>query len=139
MVDFFRVRRWKPQKEKHCNLFCAACGGHNEWRAPNRILVVQLGVNANEANVLKAHGAPLELCDNLINELKMLANQLKDGGLHERSRRGIMKKLRSFMKEKNHCAVDVGHLRKGMRPFKVQKPNFRRITQRPPSLKEQMS
>ena len=98
LVGFFRVRRWKPQKEKHCNLFCAACGGHYEWRAPNRILVVQLGVNANEAKVLKAHAAPLELCDNLINELKLLANQQKDGdspiqsivtGLHERSRNQV--------------------------------------------------
>ena len=68
--------------------------------------VVQLGVNSNEAKVLKAHAAPLELCDNLINELKLLANQQKDGdcpiqsfvtGLHERSRRGIMEKLRSFI------------------------------------------
>ena len=94
---------------------------------------MQLGVNANEAKVLKAHAAPLELCDNLINALKLLANQQKDGdspiqsivtGLHERSRKGIMEGLRSFIKEDNHCAVDVGHLRKGKRPFKVQKPNF---------------
>ena len=66
---------------------------------PNRILVVQLGVNVNEAKVFKAHAAPLGLCDNLINAVKLLANQQKDGdstiqsivtGLHERSRRGIM-------------------------------------------------
>ena len=94
---------------------------------------MQLGVNANEAKVLKAHAAPLELCDNLINALKLLANQQKDGdspiqsivtGLHERSRKGIMEKLRSFIKEDNHCALDVGRLSKGKRPFKVQKPNF---------------
>ena len=36
---------------------------------------VQLGANAQEANVLKAHAAPLELCDNLINALKLLANE----------------------------------------------------------------
>ena len=75
----------------------------------------------------------MELCDNLINELKLLANQQKDGdspirsivtGPHKRSRRCIMEKLRSFIKEYNHCAVDVGPLRKGRRPFKVQKPNF---------------
>ena len=90
-------------------------------------------MNAYEAKVLKAHAAPLELCDNLINEVKLLANQQKDGdspiqsivtGLHESSREGIMEGLRSFIKEENHCAVDVGHWRKGMRPCKVQKPNF---------------
>ena len=62
-----------------------------------RILLVQIGVNANEAKVFQAHAALLGLCDNLINALKLLANQQKDGdspiqgiitGLHERSRRG---------------------------------------------------
>ena len=63
------------------------------------MLVVQLGVFANEAKVFKARTAPLGLCDNPINALKLLANQQKDGdsplqsivtGLHERSSRGIM-------------------------------------------------
>ena len=63
----------------HCSWWCAACEGHYEWRAHNRILVVQLGTNANEAKVFKAHAAPLGLCDNLINALKLLANQQKDG------------------------------------------------------------
>ena len=90
----------------HCNCFplddymwCAACGGQHDWRAPNRILVVQLGANATEAKEFRAHEAPPGLCDNLVNTLKMLANQQKDGdspiqsivtGLHERSRRGIV-------------------------------------------------
>ena len=93
---------------------------------------MQIGVNA-EAKLFRAHAAPLELCDILINALKLLANQQKNGdspiqsivtGLHERSRKGIMDSLRSFIKEDNHCAVDVGHLSKGKRPFKVQKPNI---------------
>ena len=42
------------RKKKHCNWWCGACGGQYEWRAPNRILVVQIGVNANEAKVFKA-------------------------------------------------------------------------------------
>ena len=59
----------------------------------NRILVVQMGVNANEAKVFKAHAARQGLCENLINAIKLLANQQKDGdspiqsivkGLHER-------------------------------------------------------
>ena len=86
------------RKKKHCNWWGAACGGQYEWRAPNRILVVQLGVNANAAKVSKAHAAPWGLCDNLITALRLLANQQKDGdspiqstvtGLHERSRRRI--------------------------------------------------
>ena len=63
------------------------------------VLVVQIGVNANEAKVFKAHATPLGLCDNLINALKLLTNQQTDGdspiqsivsGVHERSRRGII-------------------------------------------------
>ena len=53
------------RKKKHCNWWCAACGGQYEWRAPNRILVAQLGANANDAKVFKAHVAPLGLCDKL--------------------------------------------------------------------------
>ena len=37
------------RKKKHCNWWCAVCGGQYEWRAPNRILVV----------VFKAHVTPL--------------------------------------------------------------------------------
>ena len=68
-------------------------------RRPLRLEMVQLGANANDAKVFKAHAAPLELCDNLVNALKLLANQQKDGDspiqsivtvLHERNRKGIM-------------------------------------------------
>ena len=59
--------------------------------------------------------APLGLCDKLINALKLLANQQKDGdrpiqsivtGLHERNRRGVMDGLR-FIQVDNHSVVDV--------------------------------
>ena len=33
----------------------------------------------SSVKVFKAHAAPLGLCDNLINALKLLANQQKDG------------------------------------------------------------
>ena len=64
-----------------------------------RFLVVQIGANADRAKVFKAHAAPLGLCDNLINEPKLLANHQKDDdspiqsimtGLCERSGRGIL-------------------------------------------------
>ena len=69
----------------------------------------------------------------LINALKLLANQQKDGdssiqsiviGLHERSIKGITEGLRSFIEEDNHRAVDVGHLHEGIKPFYVRKPKF---------------
>ena len=90
-------------------------------------------VNANEAKVYKAHAAPLEICDNLINSLKLLAHGQKDGdsptqsivtGLHERGRRGIMNGLRRFIQADNHNAVDVGDLRQGTTSLKVGKPKF---------------
>ena len=79
------------------------------------------------------HVAPLGLCDNLINALKLLADQQKDGdipiqsivtGLHERSRRGIMDGLRRFTQADDHSAVDVGDLRQGTRSLEVHKPQF---------------
>ena len=121
------------RKKKHYNWWCAACGGQYESRSANRILVVQIGVDANEAKVFKAHAAPLGLCDNLINALKLLANQQKDGDspiqstvtrLHERSRRGIIDGLRRFIQADNHSAVDVGDLRRGTRSLLVKKPMF---------------
>ena len=96
--------------------------------------MVQLSDNANEAKVFKPHAAPLGLCDNLINAVKLLANQQKDGdspiqsivtGVYERSRRGIMDGLRSFIRADNRSAVYVGHLREGTRPLHVQEPKFR--------------
>ena len=45
-------------KKKHCSWWCAVCGGKYEWRASNRILVVQLGTNANEAKIFEAHATP---------------------------------------------------------------------------------
>ena len=63
------------RKKKHCGWWC---GGKYGWRAPNRILVVQLGTNANEAKVFKAHVAPQGLCENLVNALELLAKQQTD-------------------------------------------------------------
>ena len=120
-------------KKKHCNWWCAACGGQYEWRGPNRISVVQIGANTDRAKVSKAHAAPLGLCDDLINALQLLANQQKDGdspiqsiitGLHERIRMGIMDGLRRFIEADNHNAVYVGDLRRGTISVKVRKPQF---------------
>ena len=49
------------RKKKHCNWWCAACGGQYEWRAPNMISVVQIGANADREKIFEAHAAPLGL------------------------------------------------------------------------------
>ena len=50
-----------------------------DWKAPNRVSVVQDSVDPGEAKVFRAHAAPPGVCDNWINLLKLLTNQQKDG------------------------------------------------------------
>ena len=72
--------------------------------------------------VSKRMRVPQGECENLINALKVLANQQKDGdipmqsvvtGHCERRRKGIMEGLRNFIKVDNHCSLEVGHLKEG--------------------------
>ena len=68
---------------------------------PTRDLVRQDSTDRRDAKVLRAHAAPQRMCDNLINALKLLANQQKDGdrivqGLQERSLLRRMDGLRQF-------------------------------------------
>ena len=70
---------WVSAGKKHCSWWCAICGEKYEWRAPNRLLVIQTGASASQAKVFKAHAVPQGFCENLINALKQLANQQKDG------------------------------------------------------------
>ena len=51
--------------------------------------------------VFKAHAAPLGLCDNLINALKLLANQQKDGDSPKQS-------IAMGIEADNHSAVRRG-------------------------------
>ena len=64
----------------------------------NRLLVVQTGESVNEAKVFRAHAVPQGICGNLINALKLLANEQEDGdgliqnavtNLCEGSRKGL--------------------------------------------------
>ena len=50
-----------------------------DWRAPNRLLVVQTGESIEQAKLFKAHAVLQGFCANLINALKLLANQREDG------------------------------------------------------------
>ena len=103
--------RLKQRPRKNCNSFLMedhvwwvsagkkhSCGENFDWRAPNRLLVMQTGSRASQAKVLKEHAVPQGLCEMLVNALKLLANRQKDGDspvqnivakLRERSRQGI--------------------------------------------------
>ena len=95
--------------------------------------MVQIGANADIVKAFQVHVTPFSLCDNLVNALKVLANQQKDGdspiqsiitGPHERRRRGIMDWLRRFIEADNHSAVDVGGFRCGTKSVRVKQPQF---------------
>ena len=81
--------------------------------------------------VFKAHAVPQGLCANLINALKLLANQQEDGygflqnivkNLGKESRRGLTDGLREFIQVDNERALDVGAPRRGTGTFQVRKP-----------------
>ena len=99
-----------------------------DWRAPNRLLVVQTGDSASQAKVFKAHAVPQGLCEKLDQcaqtagqTAKLPANHQKDGtGLCGRSRKGIMEGLRNIFEVDNYSALDVGYL--GTRSFDVRRP-----------------
>ena len=91
-VDDYIYRDGNNRKKKYCNCWCAAYRGQKVWRAPNRILVVQIGANADRA-------APLVLCDNLVNALKLLANQQPDSQHHCRAARKKQKGHRERTKK----------------------------------------
>ena len=68
---------WVSAGKKHSSCWCAICGGQYDWRALNKLLVVQTGDSASQAKVFKAHAVPQGLCENLINALKLLATSKK--------------------------------------------------------------
>ena len=75
--------------------------------------MVQTGESVELAKVFRAHAVPQGLCGNLVNALKLLANQQGDGdgliqnivtNFCEESRKGLTNVLREFMKIDNHRA-----------------------------------
>ena len=99
---------WVSGRKGRNNWWCAICGEKYDWKQPNRLLVVQTGESIDQAKVLKAHAVPQGLCENLINALKLLANQQEDGdGLLQNivtnfgkgSREGLTEGLRKFIRD----------------------------------------
>ena len=75
-----------------------------------------------QALAFKAHAVPQGLCANLVNALKLLANQQEDWdgllqnivtNLGKGSRKGLTDGLREFIWVDNERALDVGALRRG--------------------------
>ena len=78
----------------------------------------------------RAHAPPLGTCENLVNAIKLLADQQKDGGspvvqgFQEKSRLQMMDGLRRFIMVDNYGAVKGGDLEKNMVSRTVVKLNF---------------
>ena len=73
-----------------------------------------------QAKVFKVHAVPQGLCANLINALKLLANQQDDGdGLLQSIVTNLGKGSRKgdFISVDNERALDVGALRRGTGTF----------------------
>ena len=113
---------------KSTKWWCATCGtGGNRtsfWSCKTR-------ESFEQAKVFKAQAVPQGLCANLINALKLLANQQEDGdglpqiivtNLGMGSRKDLTDGLRQFIKVDNERALDVGELRRGTGTLKVRKP-----------------
>ena len=122
---------WWVSGGKTTKWWCAICGEKYDWWQPNRLLVVQTGESFEQAKVFKAHAVPQGLCANLINTLKLLANQQEDEdgllqnivtNLGKESRKGLTDGLRDFIRVDNERALDVGALRRGTGTLKVRKP-----------------
>ena len=85
--------------------------------------MLQTGESGNQAKVFRAHAVPQGFCGNLINALKLLANQQEDGygliqnivtSLCDESREGLTNGLTEFLKNDNHRAPVEGHLNEGL-------------------------
>ena len=84
---------WVSAGKEHCSWWC--------------------GASASQAVVFKAHAVPQGVRGNLVNALKHLANQPKDGdspilsivaGFCERSRNSIMEGLRHFLEKQRQSS-----------------------------------
>ena len=104
----------------HGDWWCAACGGHNNWRDPSSVLVTQDSADPSEAMVFRAQAPPQAQCENLVCALKFLAIPQTGGNtlvdtifecLQEQSRMNITSELR-FIEVDNHEAVEIGDLEK---------------------------
>ena len=110
---------WWVAAGKTTKWWCAICG--EKYQTGCRL--------CQQEKVLSRR--PQGLCANLINALKLLANQQEDGdgllqnvmtNLGKGSRKGLRDGLRDFIRVDNDRALDVGELRRGTGTFKFGSP-----------------
>ena len=70
---------WVSGRKERNNWWCAICGEKYDWKHPDRLLVVQTVESVNQVKVFRAHAVRQGSCGNLINALKVLANQQEVG------------------------------------------------------------
>ena len=104
------------RERKRTTWWRAICGEKCDRKQPDRLLVVQTADRIDQAKVFRARAVPQGLCANLINALKLLANQQEDGdgliqnivtNLGEGSREGVTDGLQDFIKIDNERALEV--------------------------------
>ena len=71
---------WWVSGRKSTKWWCALCGKSTIGSNRTGFLVVQTGDSIEQAKVFKAHALRQGLCTNLINALKLLANQQEESG-----------------------------------------------------------
>ena len=87
---------------------------------------MQLGTDANEANVFRANAAPQGLCDKLdkrADAWRQPVSECCDWPARKKQKRHHKWVQKLHRNRQPQCA-GRGHLRKNPRPFKVQKPKF---------------
>ena len=119
--------------KKRCSLWCAACVGQYNWKAPNRALVTQDSTNQRDAKVFRALAATRKrLCHNWINALTLLGKTssktptAQSRWSHKACKKEawlrIMDGLRQFVMVDNHEAVKVCEPDKQVKSTKVVNP-----------------
>ena len=110
-TDHLSFRQQEGKEVSRCHI-CAQIATAFTWKTT----CGGSGSSASKAMVFKAQAVPQSLCENLINTLKLLANQQKDGDspvqsivakLCERSRKGILEGLTNFTEFDNRSALKV--------------------------------
>ena len=72
--------------------WCGSCGMSYEWRKPNRLPTLQVGVTVQDQIVCAAYAAPDGECNNLICALRLITNLMKRqqvGNCRENWKKGV--------------------------------------------------
>ena len=120
---------WWVSGRKTTKWWCAICGEKYDWRQPNRLWSCNQVKELSRRKSSK-HMRYLRACaQNLINALKLLANQQENGdnlpenivtNLGKGSTKNLTEGLRDFIKVDSHRALELGEVRRGTGTSKVR-------------------